>query len=80
VTDVPDASVETANMQVSVPVPLVVRLPLVQLVIATSSKTTVTVLPTEKPVPATVTVAPIGPCPGVTVILGEVTTNVPPAV
>ncbi|MGA7475713.1 MAG: hypothetical protein WBW47_00655 [Thermoplasmata archaeon] len=35
---------------------------------------------TEKPVPATVTVAPIGPCPGATVMAGVVTVNVPVAV
>ncbi len=80
-TDVPDAPVGTANVQVNAPVVPVVNEPLVQLVIVLVSKTNdVSAVDTEKPVPATVTVAPIGPCPGVTVIAGVVTVKVPPAV
>ncbi|MGA7475714.1 MAG: hypothetical protein WBW47_00660 [Thermoplasmata archaeon] len=52
-----------------------------QLVIVTESNTRYdNAADTENPVPATVTVAPIGPCPGVTVIAGVVTVNVPVAV
>ncbi len=63
-------------MQVKAPVAPVVREPLVQLVIVTESNTSDdSAVDTENPVPATVTVAPIGPCPGVTVIAGVVTVN-----
>lgn len=41
----------------------------------TPSKTSPTAFDTEKPDPATVTVAPIGPWVGVTLILGVVTVN-----
>ncbi len=83
VTVVPDTPAGTANVQLNAPVAPVVREPLVQLaaVIVLVSKTNdVSAVDTEKPVPATVTVAPIGPCPGVTVIAGVVTVNVPVAV
>ena len=51
-----------------------------QLVIVTESNTSDdNAVDTEKPVPVTVTVAPIGPCPGVTVIAGVVTVNIPRA-
>ena len=82
-TVVPDTPAGTTNVQLNVPVAPVVREPLVQLaaVIVLVSKTNdVNAVDTEKPVPATVTVAPIGPCPGVTVIAGVVTVNVPLAV
>ncbi len=75
-TVVPDVPPGTTNVQVNAPVALVVNEPLVQLVIVTESKTSDdSAVDTEKPVPATVTVAPIGPCPGVTVIAGGVTVN-----
>jgi hypothetical protein len=78
VTVVPDVPLGTANVQLNVPVAPVVREPLVQLTIVTESNTSVdNAVDTEKPVPATVTVAPIGPCAGVTVIAGVVTVNVP---
>jgi hypothetical protein len=70
-------------VQLNEPVPSDVKEPLVQLaaVIVLVSKTNdVSAVDTEKPVPATVTVAPTGPCVGVTVIAGVVTVNVPPAV
>lgn len=63
-------------MQLNTPVEFVVKeLPALQFLIVTPSKTSPTVLDTEKPVPATVTVAPIGACVGVTVIVGVVTLN-----
>ncbi len=46
-----------------------------QLEIVTPSKTSPTVLDTEKPVPDTVTVAPTGPWLGLTVIAGVVIVN-----
>ncbi|MGA8091150.1 MAG: hypothetical protein WB984_01445 [Thermoplasmata archaeon] len=80
-TVVPDTPAGTANVQLNAPVAPVVREPLVQLVIVTESNTRYdNAADTENPVPATVTVAPIGPCPGVTVIAGVVTVNVPVAV
>ena len=80
-TVTPETPDGTANVQLNEPVPSVVRLPLVQLVIVTESNTSDdNAVDKEKPVPATVTVAPIGPCPGVTVIAGVVTVNVPVAV
>ena len=76
-TVVPDTPLGTLNVQLNAPVAPVVREPLVQLVIVTESNTSDdNAVDTEKPVPATVTVAPIGPCPGVTVIAGVVTVNV----
>ncbi len=80
-TVVPDVPLGTLNVQVNAPLVPVVREPLVQLVIVIESKTRDdSAVDTEKPVPATVTVAPIGPRPGVTVIAGVVTVKVPPAV
>ena len=59
------------------PVPLVVKEPFVQLVIAFASKTKdSSAVDTEKPVPETVTVAPTGPWAGVTAMLGTVTVNI----
>ena len=73
-TVVPDVPAGTLNVQLNEPVPSVVRLPLVQLAIVTESNTRDdNAVDTENPVPATVTVAPIGPCPGVTVIASVVT-------
>ena len=81
VTVVPDTPAGTANVQLNAPVAPVVREPLVQLAIVLVSKTNdVSAVDTEKPVPATVTVAPTGPCVGVTVIASVVTVNVPVAV
>ncbi|MGA8091156.1 MAG: hypothetical protein WB984_01475 [Thermoplasmata archaeon] len=81
VTVVPDVPPGTTNVQVKAPVAPVVREPLVQLAIVTESNTSDdNAVDKEKPVPATVTVAPIGPCAGVTVIAGVVTVNVPVAV
>jgi len=78
-TVVPDVPLGTGNVQLNDPggVPTVVNEPLVQLVIGFASKARdVGVVDTEKPVPATVTVAPMGPWPGVTVIVGVVTVNI----
>jgi hypothetical protein len=80
VTVDPDVPLGTLNVQLNDPVASVVRVPLVQAVTVTPSMTKPTVLDTEKPVPDTVTVAPAGPCPGDTVMVGVVTVNVPPAV
>ncbi len=80
-TVVPDVPLGTLNVQLNAPVVPVVREPLVQLAIVTeSSISDSNAVDTEKPVPATVTVASFGPCPGVTVIVGVVTVNVPIAV
>jgi hypothetical protein len=77
VTVVPDVPLGTRNVQVNAPVPLVVKEPFVQLVIAFASKTRdSSAVDTEKPVPETVTVAPTGPWAGATVMLGTVTENV----
>jgi len=80
VTVVPDVPLGTANVQLRTPTPPAVREPLVQLAIATPSKTSPTVRVTENPVPDTVTVAPTGPCVGLTMIPGNVTVNVQIAV
>ncbi len=80
-TTVPDVPLGTANVQLNVPVAPVVREPLMQLVIVTESNARDdSAVDTEKPVPETVTLAPTGPCVGVTVIASVVTVNVPPAV
>jgi hypothetical protein len=80
VTVDPEAAAGTANVQLNAPVVPVVREPLVQVATVLPPNTNETGWETEKPVPVTVTVAPMGPCPGVTVIAGVVTVNVPPAV
>jgi hypothetical protein len=83
VTVVPDVPLGTLNVQLNAPVAPVVNEPLVQLaaaIVLVSKTNEVSAVDTEKPVPATVNVAPIGPCPGVTVIAGVVTVNVPLAV
>ena len=83
VTVVPDVPLGTLNVQLNAPVAPVVREPLVQLaavIVLVSRTNDVSAVDTEKPVPTTVTVAPIGPCAGVTVIAGVVTVNVPVAV
>jgi hypothetical protein len=83
VTVVPDVPPGTTNVQLNAPVAPVVREPLVQLAavnVLVSKTNEVSAVDTENPVPATVTVAPIGPCAGVTVIAGAVTVNVPLAV
>jgi hypothetical protein len=67
-------------VQVNAPDVSDVKDPLVQLEMVTLSKTRdVNGVATEKPVPATITVAPCGPLPGVTVIAGTVTLNAPVA-
>jgi hypothetical protein len=76
VTVVPEVPLGTLNVQLNAPVAPAVKEPLVQLAIVTESNTSDdNAVDTENPVPATVTVAPIGPCPGVTVIVGVVTVN-----
>lgn len=75
VTVVPDVPLGTRKVQLNVPVPLVVKEPLVHFLIMTPSKSSFTTLEAVKLVPATVTVAPTGPCPGVTVIEGAPTVN-----
>lgn len=75
VTVVPEVPLGTEKVQLNVPVALVVREPVVQLVIATLSNTNATVLDTEYRVPDTVTDEPTGPWAGVTVIFGTVTVN-----
>jgi hypothetical protein len=82
-TVVPDAPLGTLNVQLNAPVAPAVREPLVQLaaaIVLVSKTNDVSAADTEKPVPETVTLAPTGPCVGVTVIAGVVTVNVPPAV
>ncbi|MCI4353730.1 MAG: hypothetical protein L3K14_10200 [Thermoplasmata archaeon] len=81
VTVVPDVPLGTLNVQLNCPVPPVVKEPLVQLEIVTLSSTRdFSACATEKPAPDTVTVAPTGPCFGLTAILGVVTGNCPIAV
>ncbi len=78
VTVVPDVPLGTANVQLNEPVSSTVREPLVQLVIVIESNTSeVRGVDTENPVPDTVTVVPTEPWPGVTVMVGVVTVNVP---
>ena len=81
-TVVPDAPLGTFNVHVKAPVAFVVKEPPAQLVIVTESNTSdANAFDTVKPVPDTVTVAPIGPWVGVlTVIVGVVTANAPVAV
>jgi len=76
VTVVPEVPLGTANVHEKSPEESVPSEPLVQLGIVTPSRTSPTVLDTENPVPATVTVAPTGPWLGLTVMLGVVTVNV----
>jgi hypothetical protein len=64
-----------AKVQLKVPVPFVVKAPLVQFVTVTPSKTSPTVLDIEKPVPDTVTVVPTVPWLGLTVMVGVLTVN-----
>lgn len=75
-TVVPDVPDGTANAQLNAPFPPVVSEPGAQLVIVFPSNTNPTVLSTENPVPATVTVAPTGPWLGLTVIFSVVTEKV----
>lgn len=76
ITDVPEVPLGTVKEQLNDPVPLVVREPFVQPVIGTLSRTSPTVLDTEKPVPETVTVLPTGPFTELTPIQGFVTLKV----
>lgn len=75
----PDVPLGTLNVQLKFPVVPVVNDPLVQPVIFTPSKTRVAGLDTENPRPTTVTLEPTGPVAGLTVIVNEVTLNVPSA-
>jgi hypothetical protein len=80
VTVVPDVPMGTGNVQLNAPLASAIceETP-VQFTasIVTWSKTRdASAVETEKPVPATVTVAPTGPWPGDTVIVGVVTVNV----
>ena len=78
-TVVPDVPLGTAKVQLQAPVGLVDSDPLEQVEIATPSKTSdETVVDPENPVPETVTVAPIGPWPGLTTIDGTLKTIVCP--
>ena len=71
----------TANVHEKSPSASVVREPLVQLAMVTPSKTSeARGDDTENPEPETVTVAPIGPCPGEAEIDEVVTVNEPEAV
>ena len=73
-TLLPEVLAGTWNVQLNAPVAPVVRLPALQLEIVWESNTSeVSGVETENPVPATVTLAPWGPCPGVTEIEGVVT-------
>jgi hypothetical protein len=75
-TVVPEVPEGTGNVQEKAPVAPVVSEPLVHVEIATPSSTSeVSGVDTVNPVPATVTGAICGPCPGVTVIAGVVTVN-----
>jgi hypothetical protein len=75
-TLVPEVPAGTAKEHESTPVPFGVRLPEEHAEIVTLSKTSeVRGTNGEKPVPLTVTGAPCGPWPGVTVIAGTVTVN-----
>ena len=77
VTVVPDVPLGTAKAHENAPELFVVSEPLVQTVTVTVSNTSdANAADCEKPVPATVTAAPTGPCFGVTVIAGTVTVNV----
>lgn len=72
-TDVPLVPVGTRSWQLKCPAPSAVVEPLAQEEIVTPSKRSeASAVFTGKPVPATVTVDPTGPCPGVTVIAGVV--------
>ena len=61
-TRLPEVPLGTANVQLNAPVTSVVSEPLAQLAIVTASNTSeASGVETEKPLPDTVTVAPIGP-------------------
>jgi hypothetical protein len=81
VTVVPEVPLGTAKVQEKAPEASIEKEPLEQLLMVTPSNTSdARVVDTEKPVPDTVTVAPIGPWVGLTRIAGVVTVNVPEAV
>jgi hypothetical protein len=81
VTVVPEVPLGTLNVQLNAPVAPVVKEPLVQLVIGWPSRVMdASAVVTEKPVPDTTTVAPVGPWVGFTTIAGVVTVNAPVAV
>jgi hypothetical protein len=77
-TEVPEVPLGTARVQLNAPVASVIKEPLTQLEIPTPSNTSdASVEETEKPVPATVTLAPTGPWLGLTVIALDVTEKLP---
>jgi hypothetical protein len=80
VTMVPEVPLGTAKAHEKSPEPSVPNDPPEQLDTVTPSKTSPTVLSTEKPVPETVTEAPTGPWLGLTKITGVVTVKLPLAV
>ena len=76
-TVVPEVPLETASVHEKPPDPFVVSEPLKQTVTDTPSKTSdVNAVDNENALPETVTVAPTGPCLGVTVIAGAIKVNV----
>jgi hypothetical protein len=80
VTVEPDVPTGTRNVQLNAPTAFEFSEPEEQLATVTPSKTReARVLDTENPVPATVTVEPVGPWLGVTEIAGVVTVNAPTA-
>jgi hypothetical protein len=77
VTVVPEVPPGTLNVQLNAPVAPDVREPLVQVVIVLESRTSdFNFFTAEKPVPDTVTVAPTGPCVGLTRMDSAVAVNV----
>lgn len=77
-TDVPEVPPGTANVQENPPAEFATSEPVEHVDTAIPSKSNdASAVDTENPEPDTVTVAPTGPCPGVTEITGVVTVNVP---
>ena len=72
VTVVPEVPLGTAKVQENPPKGPVFNDPLVQPVIVTESKSSVTALRLENPVPDTFAVDPIGPCAGLNAVRGVV--------
>ena len=77
VTVEPEVPAGTENVHENAPAASLESDPLVQLLTGIPSNTSeARAVETENPVPETVTVAPVGPWPGDTVIVGVVTVNV----
>jgi hypothetical protein len=80
VTVVPDVPLGTRNVQLNAPLADAVSeetpVQLAPAIVTPSKTREESTVETEKPVPATVTVAPTGPWPGVTAIVGVVTVNI----